>query len=228
MKLADLFESNVVKVDFSRGKGVDNPDIEIPKGFDRFEVDGRKIIGIKGDTKKVVSTTGDERLAKELVRVYNGGKASVKMEPVSMIQAFGSEEMNVLHQMKPKVVLAEKPDYWDSFEGNGYAVKNNISHSTIKDIESALGAKLKVVSGEKLFGKRTYKDRNKETGKMETVTTDKPVGPSVKTIVSPSSFGTLFIVEFDDETRYLVDTSQANTYIRLWQKINKPSLKSVK
>ncbi len=193
-----LDEGEVIKADFSKDKGVDNQGIEIPKGYDRFEVDGKKIIGIKGDKKSVVSTTSDERLAQELVRVYNGGKASTTMKPLSLLQAFGSREIAAADEVGIK--LTEKPSYWEDFEADGFAAKNNIDQLKLKKLEKTVG-KLKEYSGKEIYG-----------------TDEKPRGPLKTVLKMPSE--DMFIVRFGDGTRYVADQTGARTYIRMWQKIN--------
>jgi hypothetical protein len=194
-------EGEVIRPDFSRGKGVENPNITAPKGYDRFEVDGKKIIGIKNGKKTIISTTSDERLTRELVMIYNGGKASTDLKPISMLQAFGSKQLAAAENMGIK--LAEKPDYWEDFEEYGFAAENNFNEIKLKKLEKAIG-KLKTYRGVDIYGKTAFGD--------------KPRGPQVRTIFMPPE--DMFIVKFDDGTRYVVDKTGAMTYIRNWQKIN--------
>jgi hypothetical protein len=194
-------EGEVIRPDFSRGKSVENPNITAPRGYDRFEVDGKKIIGIKNSKKAVVSTTSDERLARELVMIYNGGKASTELKPISMLQAFGSKQL--VDSEKMGIKLAEKPGHWDDFEEYGFAAKNNFNEIKLKKLEKAIG-KLKTYRGVDIYGKTTFGD--------------KPRGPLARTIFMPPE--DMFIVKFDDGTRYVVDKTGAMTYIRNWQKIN--------
>lgn len=191
-------EGEVIKADFSKGKGVDNQGIEIPKGYDRFEVDGKRIVGFKGDKKFVISTTSDERLAQELVRVYNGGKASTTMKPVSLLQAFGSREMAAAEAVD--IRLTEKPSYWEEFEEGGHAAKRNFDQLKLKKLEKTVG-KLKEYSGKDIYGIDV-----KPRGPLRTVNTMPPED--------------MFIVRFSDGSRYVADKTGANTYIRMWQKIN--------
>jgi hypothetical protein len=200
-KKQGVAEGEVITPDFSRGRGVENPNITAPKGYDRFEVDGKKIIGIKNGKKTVVSTTSDELLARELVMIYNGGKATTELKPISMLQAFGSKHLAAAENMGIK--LAEKPDYWDDFEEYGFAAKNNFNEIKLKKLEKAIG-KLKTYRGVDIYGKTTFGD--------------KPRGPQARTIFMPPE--NMFIVKFDDGTRYVADKTGAMTYIRNWQKIN--------
>lgn len=185
-------EGEVVKADFSRGKGVETPGIDVPKGYDRFEVDGKKIVGIKGDRKTVVSSTSDERLAQELVRVYNGGKASVSIKPLTMLQAFGSSQLNLAHDLGIKLV--EKPSYWEDLSG-----ADHVDDVKLKRLEKELeknGHSLPTYSASKLYG------------------SDYVRGPLQKVVKLPGE--SMVIVKFDDGRRYLADTTGANTYIRMW------------
>lgn len=121
-----------------------------------------------------------------------------KGTPMTMMQAFGSEEMNILHKVGIK--LTEKPSYWEDFEEDGFAAKDNIHELKLKKAEKALGGKFRVYKGTDIYGP-----------------VDKPKGPlaTMKSGVRPN----MFIIEFDDGSKYLVDVTQASTYIRMWQKI---------
>lgn len=143
------------------------------------------------DAEKISAVTG--------VRVLkNGAKLPAGAEPISMMQAFGSAEMNALDEVGIK--LTEKPSYFDDFEGNGYAVKRNIHDLTLKKAEKAIGRKFQELDAKDFYGG-----------------TD-PRGPLVKfTKEPPFKMG---ILKFQNGNRYLVDTTQASTYIRMWQKIN--------
>lgn len=197
-KMELVAEGQVVKADFSKGKGVDNPGIEVPKGYDRFEAEGKVIYGYKGSKKHVVSTTTSDVLARELVKVYNGGKASTSIKPMSMLQAFGSTDM--IAADAAGVQLTEKPSYWEDFEGDGYAAKRNLTDLTLKKLENAVG-KLKVYAGKDIYG-----------------ISGKPRGPQATVKEMPAE--TMFVVAFSDGTRYVADQTGARTYIRNWQKIN--------
>lgn len=41
MKTHELFET-VISADFSKGRGVNTPGIDIPQGYDRFEVEAKR------------------------------------------------------------------------------------------------------------------------------------------------------------------------------------------
>lgn len=194
-------EGEVINAKFGKNKGVERDSgIEIPKGYDRFMVDGKKIIGIKGDKKFVVSTTSDEVLARELVKIYNtGGKTDSNIKPVSMIQAFGSSELAALENLGIK--LTEKPDSFDNFEDDGYAEKRNIHQVALKKIEKTIG-KIKEYTSTEIYG-YDLKDRNKG---MLASYKNKPEEQ-------------MYITKFNDGTRYLCDRTGASSYTRFWQKI---------
>lgn len=202
MKLIDLFE-NIVKGSFGKKRGVEHDTgIKVPKGFDRFELDHEggntaKIIGIKGDTRKVVST-GHLELMRELVKVYNnGGKSDIDIKPISMMQAFGSAEENALSDAGIK--FCEKPSYWEDFEEGGHAAKYNISEIKLKKAEKVLGG-IKQYSAKEVYG------------------TDMPRTPLLSVQSMPKE--NVCIIKFGNGDRYLVDTTQARTYIRMWAKIS--------
>ena len=82
--LKKIEEGEVIKGKFEQKlrskKGMyKNPDIEVPKGYERFEVEklgkkGGKIIGVKKDgTKKVISTSSSYEVASTLASAYNAG-----------------------------------------------------------------------------------------------------------------------------------------------------------
>jgi hypothetical protein len=115
-----------------------------------------------------------------------------------MLQAFGSRELVAADEVGIK--LTEKPDYWEDFEGGGFAVKHNIHDVKLKKLEKTIG-KLPVYTGEQIYGMAV-----------------KPRGPQAKVKMMPKE--SMFIVTFVDGTRYVADSTGANTYIRNWQKIN--------
>lgn len=121
-----------------------------------------------------------------------------KGKPMTMMQAFGSEEMNILHDAGIK--LTEKPSYWEDFEGDGFAAKDNIHQLKLKKAEKAMGGKFQVFKGTEVYG-----------------IADKPKGPLAS--MKKGTFPNMFIIEFGDGSKYLVDVTQASTYIRMWQKI---------
>jgi hypothetical protein len=167
--LQRLAEGDVIRADFGKKKVLPTPDAE-----------------------KIATAMSGARVLKKGEELPAGAKE------VSMMQAFGSDEMNALNDVGIK--LTEKPTYWDDFEGNGYAVKRNIHDLTLKKAEKAIGKKFPVANAKDFYGGRD------------------PRGPLVKFDKEPH-FG-MGILKFENGNRYLVDTSQASTYIRMWQKIN--------
>jgi hypothetical protein len=125
-----------------------------------------------------------------------------KKVPMTALQAFGSEQMNVLHDLG--IELTEKPSYWEDFERDGFASEKNIHNLQMRKAEKALGSKFVIYEGGDLFG-------------VDKKGNDKPSGPLVSPAFIPKE--TMFIVKFSDGTKYLCDLSGAKTYIRNWQKI---------
>jgi hypothetical protein len=123
-----------------------------------------------------------------------------KGTPITAMQAFGSDEMNILHDAGIK--LTEKPSYWEDFEEDGFAAKDNIHQLKLKKAEKAMGGKFRVIKGSEIYGTNT-----------------KPKGPQVGFKADVGTLPNMFIIEFDDGTKYLVDVTQARSYIRMWQKI---------
>jgi hypothetical protein len=197
-EMLSLQEGDVIKANF--GKPIRSSGIPVPPGFDRFEVEdvndsASNIIGIKDGNRKKVSTASPE-LAKALVDAYNrGGETSFDIQPMK----FGSSEQLALDDVG--ISLTEKPSYWDDFEGSGYAAKRNLNDLSLKRIEKVLGRKIPIMTGEEIYG-----------------TSVKPRGPlaSVKNMPDDS----FVIIKFDDGSKYLAYTREANTYIRTWQKID--------
>lgn len=125
-------------------------------------------------------------------------RKEVKPEAITMLQAFGSKEMGILHDAGIK--LAEKPSYWDDFEGDGYAAEKYVHPMfSIARAEKKLGGRFKVYTGKELYG------------------VTKPKGPLVSVKTMPEEH--MFIVDFGD-SKYLADRSGASSYIRNWAKIS--------
>lgn len=208
MKLTELFkelallaEGEVIKGNFGK-KTLKDTGIEIPKGYDRFEVGHKEgsnvgqVIGIKG-TKKTVVSTGDIRLVKHLVSAYNNdGKSDTAIEKISMIDAFGSAGMKAMAKLGIK--FAEKPQ-WSDLEADGQYGDRTVSAFKLKAAEKAIG-KLKEYDAKDVFGSAV-----KKAGCLA----------NVKKMPTED----VCIIKFSDGTRYLVDTTQANSYIRMWLKI---------
>ena len=197
-QLISLSEGEVIKANF--GKPIRSTGIEVPDGFDRFEMEevsdnAAHVIGIKDGKRKKVST-GHPDLVRALVDAYNrGGETSFDIQPIQ----FGSSEQ--LAMDKAGILMTEKPSYWSDFEGSGYAAKKNLNDLTLKNVEKILGRKIPVYTGMQIYGSDV-----------------KPRGPlATAKLVPDDSF---IIVKFEDGTKYLAYTQEANTYIRTWQKID--------
>jgi len=135
------------------------------------------------------------------VRVLKPGeKLPDGAKPISMLQVDGTPEIIALHDAGIK--LTEKPDYWESFEGNGYAASRNIHEVKLKRVEKTLGRKLKVFTSKDIYG-FDLKEYNK--------------GPLTSYKNKPDE--NMFIITFSDGTRYLCDTTGASSYTRFWQKV---------
>lgn len=202
MKIKDLFEGEVIKHNFGSKNPVKNTDVPIPKGYDRFEMDHKEgsnaasIFGINGNKRTKIST-GHVKLVKELVKLYNsGGYSDELMKPMTGIEAFGSPEENALNDIGIK--LTEKPSDFSAFDPDGYAFKRNIHQISLKKIEKVLG-KLKHYTSVEVFG-------------------SDPRGPLINVENMPKE--NMCIIDFKNGNSYLVDTTQAKSYIRMWQKID--------
>jgi hypothetical protein len=133
----------------------------------------------------------------EIVIDMKTRKEAQPPKELTMLQAFGSHEMNVLHDAGIK--LAEKPDDWNAFEGSGYlAAKYVHPMFTVARAEKALGGKFKVYTSKEIYGG------------------DKPSGPLANVKTMPEEH--MFIVDFG-KSKYLADRTGARTYIRNWAKI---------
>lgn len=126
---------------------------------------------------------------------------------MSMMQAFGSDEYNKLHEIG--IRFYEKPDYWEDLDSSSPSGKYKpLTQAQIDKAEKALGVPFKVYTQDKVFGSGQ--------GKSKTSSAKDGWAPmsDAKKQEEP-----IYIVHMKDGTRYLVDGTQANTYIRLWAKI---------
>lgn len=121
-----------------------------------------------------------------------------KAKPISLLAAFGGEELQVLHDMGLKTL--EKPGYWSELaepDTYGYRPWKELD---IRRAEKTLGKKFPRVKASEIFGSDT-----------------KPKGPLKNFVKKPSwDHG---IVEFDDGDSYFIDTTQASSYARMWAKV---------
>jgi hypothetical protein len=197
----DIISEAVVPGNF--GSGSANPGIEIPQGYDSFYTKdtgsgkAAHIIGVKSDGTEKQLSTAQQPLADYLVRYYNSGKDAIGMQPMSMSQAFGSEEYNILDQVGIK--FTEKP--W-SFEDLDDEAISEIEVAKAKKALRQNGYELKTYPSKKIFG----------FGK-------KPIhsGPMKDVKWKPEE--NVFIIQFDNGDQYIVDKQGASAYIRFWRAI---------
>jgi hypothetical protein len=113
-----------------------------------------------------------------------------EMTPISMMQAFGSKEENALADNGIK--FREKPGYWEELDDKP------ISEIALKKAEKIIG-KIKEYTAKEVYGSDFVKGPQATCNKM----------PAENVVV----------IKFDDGRKYLADTTQANTYIRMWVKV---------
>ena len=114
-----------------------------------------------------------------------------EMHRVTMLQAFGSREENALADNG--IRFTEKPDSWTELS------KAPISEILLKKAEKIIG-RIKEYSAKEVFGR------------------DFITGPLVTVRTMPRE--SVVVIKFEDGRKYLVDTTQANTYIRMWVQIS--------
>jgi hypothetical protein len=134
-----------------------------------------------------------ELLAENNIIQFPGRESSsMKTEPTktSLLQAFGSEEMNALSALGKGMV--EKPSYWEDLDDDN----KTIDAVAVKRLEKTLKKTLPVYTGIDVYGH-----------------TRKPKNPQAVVQMMPPE--KMFIVDFDGE-RYLVDRTGAKSYIRFW------------
>ena len=202
MKIKDIIqEGDVIKGKF--GKGAKNPDIEIPPGYKSFKTQKRSdkvsaLIGVKADGTEKVISTGHTEAIEALAKEYNsGGHAGTGIQSVSMLQAFGSEQMNILHKIG--VHFMEKPFYWEDLDRSdsqtGYKPITEITYKKLVTALKKSGYELPVYSGKEIFGSDKRPKHCQVDAKFPKEST--------------------FVVKFDD-AKYLCDTAGAKSYIRNW------------
>lgn len=200
MKVQEILnEGDVVKGNF--GSGPKNDSIEIPKGYKSFKTEdsgpkSAKLIGVKADGTEKVISTGHKELIVALAKEYNsGGKGGTGLQPISMMQAFGSAVMNILHDVG--IHFMEKPDYFETLEHpeGKYKPLNDVTFKKVEKELKKTGIELKTYSSKEVYGAD-------------------PRGPQVSCRNKPED--KVCIIKMENGKRYLVDTTQANTYIRMW------------
>jgi len=147
-------------------------------------------------------TAEDRSLVKSLMpdRVPEEVLAQGKPKKISMMEAFGSQEMNDIADIGIK--LQEKPGYLSE-------ITTGMSSSQIPDVEKAIGYKLNSYNLADVVKKPDF------------VAADEiyPQGELIKSALKNDD--QMFIL-WDPETkaRYLVDRTGASSYIRNWTKID--------
>jgi len=147
-------------------------------------------------------TAEDRSLVKSLMpdRVPEEVLAQGKPKKISMMEAFGSQEMNDIADIGIK--LQEKPGYLSE-------ITTGMSSSQIPDVEKAIGYKLNSYNLADVVKKPDF------------VAADEiyPQGELIKSALKNDN--QMFIL-WDPETkaRYLVDRTGASSYIRNWTKID--------
>lgn len=114
---------------------------------------------------------------------------------ISALQAFGSHEMNILHDAG--IHFLEKPDYWEDLDRKEDKYQP-ISEIIFKKVEKELA-------------KRGYK---LVTLKAEDVYGIEPKRPTSAYVKKPQE--QCYVLEFSNGKRYLCDRTGANTYTRMW------------
>ncbi len=191
-------EGEVVTARFGTKGPMKDSGITVPPGYERFKLEDEHIFGMRNGKWLKISKVSNEKLGKALVKAYNnGGMTDDDIKPISLMQAFGSDELAALDAEGIK--LAEKPGYWTDFEEGGYREKYNIHEVKLKKIEKTIG-KLPIIDSADIYG-----------GPL------KPKGPMSSVRMMPDE--QMFIVKFGDGTKYLADRTGASAYIRFWQKI---------
>lgn len=208
----EFLKETVVKGDF--GKGPKNPDIEIPKGYKSFYVkkisdNVAHIIGVKEDGKEVKISAAPPALANALVKEYNsGGKSKTGLQKMSLMQAFGSEALNIAHDLGIK--LQEKPESF--YDLQHYPIGDTKLKKLEKEFKK-YGMQLNTYDSTKIFG-HPYKKDDDELRVDTSRVKNRRFSPVENIVFKPEE--RMFIVKFANGNRYLVDLSGANTYIRNW------------
>jgi len=132
----------------------------------------------------------------DVVSFQTGKK--VTPEPISIRQAFGSEMANSVEDLG--VRFAEKPSYWEDFEGSGAYADNAVDEVKLMGIQNKLGYRLNTYTTADIYGSDPKSPQS-----------------SVKNMPEES----VFIVKFSNGKRYLCNKDGARTYIRNWAIINR-------
>lgn len=200
-QLAQLDEE-VVSAHF----GKDTLGMKMPSGFDKFKSKQKggkawALIGVKsnGDEKEVKIFPSKE-LADQVASEFNDAlsAANEKPEKISMLQAFGSHAMNVLHDAG--INFVEKPDYWEDLDkpSGNYKPLHEVAFKKVEKELAKIDVKLKTYTSKELWGRD-------------------PKHPLESPKEMPSE--QVFVVKLANGNRYLADKTGARTYIRMWAKI---------
>lgn len=117
---------------------------------------------------------------------------------ISVLQAFGSEEMNILHDAG--IHFVEKAAYWSELDKPEGKYKP-ITQIMFKKVEKELakhGFKLAVLKAKDIYG-------------------GDPTGPMQRYSKKPHE--QCYVLEMGNGDRFLCDTTGANTYTRMWAMI---------
>lgn len=128
---------------------------------------------------------------------FPGMEKQAEPQEISMLQAFGSEQMNILNDVLPNRAFFEKPSYWEDLDKPRNTLTEFELHKLQKAFKEA-GISLPTYSAYDIFGN------------------GKPQGPMSN--ANPPQEKT-FVVEMYDGTEYLCDSTGASSYIRMWMAI---------
>ena len=129
---------------------------------------------------------------------FPGMEPKPEPQQISMLQAFGSDAMNILDEVLPNRSFMEKPSY---FEDIGRDAKHVLTEFELHKLQKAFknaGIVLPTYTPAELFH------------------TNRPQGPMVNADVPKEK---TFIIEFPSGEKYLADSTGARTYIRMWMAI---------
>lgn len=135
---------------------------------------------------------------------FPGGEPAPEPKQISMLQAFGSEGMNLIKEVLPSKSFIEKPSY---FEDIVNSEKGSISEFEFERIKKAFG-QVGLPLNEYPFAE-IYNLAPASMPKHPMA--DVPNMPEEKTFILISPAG---------EKRFLVDRTGAQSYIRMWMYIS--------
>lgn len=134
---------------------------------------------------------------------FPGGGPVEKPKEISLLKAFGSEQMNIMADALPNKKFFEKPSY---FEDIGKDEKHTLSEFELERVKKSFyqaGIPLQEYPFAEVYGLAP-------ASMPEHPMADAPNMPEEKTFILVSPGG---------EHRFLVDQSGARTYIRMWMAI---------